>query len=377
MINVVSVERMLGLQVFIADNEFDYPDNEYAAFIAFSYEGITIEEIAKKMETIFSHIELRFLSAYMIPYDHQICIVYILSDSVNPPTLTQISLICKLLKLELWSKNFHYTFKICARNEAMLSRISDLTAVVDAQRYYEGDIPSIEPLFNINSHLLRDIQETIEQLCFNGNFLEAASCIFTFIQRMHTGRYEPESIRQICVQLIITLVTGLKQNRNYNPSHNKLLHSSIDLLLKSRSYSETEQIVSRFTDNICKSENVFSVKISPTLKRAIDYINENYHISLCLSDVADYVHVNKSYLSQLFRNQIGESYSDYIKELRIQKAKNMLISTDSEVTKIAEDVGFSGHNYFSKVFKSEIGLSPTQFRNKNRKNILINKKERI
>ena len=110
------------------------------------------------------------------------------------------------------------------------------------------------------------------------------------------------------------------------------------------------------------------VKSTPneTLKiEILDYINANYtDSSLSQSKVSDHFEISIYTLSNIFNNQIGMGFPKYINSKRIEHAKELLLTTDLSVKRIANSVGILDHNYFSRIFKSYEGVSPIEYRKK-------------
>lgn len=98
------------------------------------------------------------------------------------------------------------------------------------------------------------------------------------------------------------------------------------------------------------------------VKQAIRFIEENYMGECGLTEVAAQVHLNASYFSNLFKKETGESITGYIQNLRVQKAKLLLKSTDMKIFEIAQAVGFNDPNYFTNTFNKTEGLSPKEYR---------------
>lgn len=72
--------------------------------------------------------------------------------------------------------------------------------------------------------------------------------------------------------------------------------------------------------------------------------------------------MNPAYISQLFKKELGIGYHAYLNEMRVERAKKYLTESDESVTVIAEKVGFGDYRVFTKVFKSIVGETPSQFR---------------
>ena len=102
--------------------------------------------------------------------------------------------------------------------------------------------------------------------------------------------------------------------------------------------------------------------VSPLIKRAVSYINLNLDSYLTVSDIAYNLCITPNYLSRLFRKENGISVIEYINQKRIEEAIQLMKKTDMQIQMIAEKVGINDLSYFSKLFKKQLGKSPTQYR---------------
>ena len=102
-----------------------------------------------------------------------------------------------------------------------------------------------------------------------------------------------------------------------------------------------------------------------TIDRVLDYINKTPLDQITLKEAAESIHINPSYLSQLFKQQLNKKFVDYITELRIDESKRLLQNTTLRMSEIAERVGYSDLAYFSNNFKRIVGSSPSEYRNIN------------
>lgn len=99
-----------------------------------------------------------------------------------------------------------------------------------------------------------------------------------------------------------------------------------------------------------------------TVKRAVSLIHENYQSGITLQEIAYRLGVTPEHLSALFHRCMQEGFSAYIRNLRVQRAKELLIGTHLRQYEIAEKLGYTDSKYFSKVFKESTGLLPADYR---------------
>lgn len=117
-----------------------------------------------------------------------------------------------------------------------------------------------------------------------------------------------------------------------------------------------------FTDNRGTTKPSAVQPSSSTLvHRAKLYIRDNLSQELKLSSVADYLHLSSRHLSRLFSEELGQSYSTYVRRERIRQAVSLLTTTEWSIKRIAEKTGFDTVHYFTTVFKAEMGEPPGQF----------------
>ena len=103
--------------------------------------------------------------------------------------------------------------------------------------------------------------------------------------------------------------------------------------------------------------------------KAVEYIKNNYSRPITVTDIADFLNVNRSYLYTVFKNSLGLSPKDYLTRFRISRAKEQLILTDLPVEYIASANGYKNALIFTKAFKNEIGTSPSHYRRENRREV--------
>ena len=92
------------------------------------------------------------------------------------------------------------------------------------------------------------------------------------------------------------------------------------------------------------------------------YLQQNAASPLSRREIADAIGVSENHLSRIFRRELGITPWDYLNRYRIKQAKELLISTDRSITSVALEVGFNDPAYFSRVFRKQVGLSPSAFR---------------
>lgn len=97
----------------------------------------------------------------------------------------------------------------------------------------------------------------------------------------------------------------------------------------------------------------------------IYYIDHNYQTNITLENIAPLFGYNSSYLGKIFNKKLGVNFNSYLDSVRVERAKDILLSTKNQVYKVAEMVGYKNVDYFHIKFKKHTGMSPAEFRKQN------------
>ncbi|MEK8215449.1 response regulator [Paenibacillus sp. FSL L8-0463] len=273
-----------------------------------------------------------------------------------------VRLFCDHLLKSLGQPNHFTTFVIIGR---------ELNGVTDLHEEYERLYKYTDYYYFVSSDMIMYVQkdapiesshdvlqiltEKIATCVKVQNFSEA----YSEIEQLRLQIFGDHSYSQIFVKYILTeMIKKIAHNTSLNIQPVKLAHEIYT------------------TDNITQALKVIHMIIkqieaqksdSPDQNRIIrdvkNLITQDYGChELCLTYLADKVNVTSAYLSTLFKKETGQNISKYIADLRIEKAKHLLETTQSKVSAIGEEVGFQNSSYFISIFRNKEHLSPAQYR---------------
>ncbi len=139
-----------------------------------------------------------------------------------------------------------------------------------------------------------------------------------------------------------------------------------DYILKPVNYEEFGTCIDNLKISLYEQSLISSQESEEQEERVITgitrYLQENLSEEISLSLLSDTFHLNAQYISQLFKNEIGVGFLAYLTNIRMEKAKKLLLSTDFSVSEIAGQVGYGDYRVFTKVFKKTEGITPTQYK---------------
>ena len=148
------------------------------------------------------------------------------------------------------------------------------------------------------------------------------------------------------------------------------VEDSIERCLKRRVTLYVEDVKGRVEDIPAAYEELIRKKQAeslclPLVKKVKAYIERNYANSeLSLQSIADELQISLSYLSKLFKQEVGMSFIDYLIKVRITKAIKLMNDPQMKIYEVADEVGYSSQHYFCAAFKKLLGVSPSEYRQK-------------
>ncbi len=101
--------------------------------------------------------------------------------------------------------------------------------------------------------------------------------------------------------------------------------------------------------------------LKPQLKSCLMYISQHYHENITVKTVADHLYVSESYLMHAFKNQLNKTFNEYLTAYRLNKAKELLLTSHYHIYEVATKVGYGDVKYFSQVFRKHLGMTPSDY----------------
>ena len=192
-----------------------------------------------------------------------------------------------------------------------------------------------------------------------------------------TGISGIEAAKQILAQLPDCQIIFVSASRKFENAYEAIKLGACDYVLKPVNTAELEQAISRATEQIKKlrsskeqelsvtepQEETLPGKHSLLMAKVQQYLKHNYMMgNISLDSVSAILNLNASYFSSQFKRSFGVNFVDYLTDLRIQAAKQLLEDPLHSAAEIARMVGYESANYFARAFKKKTGMTPTEYR---------------
>lgn len=156
-------------------------------------------------------------------------------------------------------------------------------------------------------------------------------------------------------------LSGLRQNEKL--SEEEIKQELLCRYHMCTSVQEVFELLENYMGNLLRicSEQKEKKEMRP-ITEAKRYIQQHFQEPLKLEDVSRVIGFNSTYFSTVFKKETGKSFLDYLTEVRMNKAKQLLCRGDLSVNDVAEEVGYQDLKYFSKLFKKAAGISPSDYK---------------
>jgi two-component system response regulator YesN len=209
--------------------------------------------------------------------------------------------------------------------------------------------------------------ERIHRAVEFGNCEAVFEILNSLLEKAGTGReYSKESVLNMFEDILFEFSKGLKP---FNKTMTDISEMSgknvpLDHLRACRYFSDAADSMRDITRSyfVFLSDLLKASQKRREIQKAMGYIQEHYARAISLSEIAEAVHISKNYLCSLFKQETGKGISEYMACYRVERAKELLKTTDLKIYEIASRVGYENIYYFSGVFKKVTGMSPLEYK---------------
>lgn len=222
------------------------------------------------------------------------------------------------------------------------------------------ELESYGALRNIN-----DLLENFQNILYTGKVEELDELVGRIAGQLRGSQRIPYYyIQQVYVQLL-SMILRTAAEIGITPQQITGESDLYGKLLKIEYFQELEKWFKTILVRICQAiQEKNKLKTKHAIAKATDYIQKHCQEELSLTTVAEYVRLSPAYFSRFFKEETGCSFVDYLKRLRIEKAKELLQTSNLKIYEICEALGYQSVQYFSNLFKTMVGVTPQEYREK-------------
>lgn len=191
-----------------------------------------------------------------------------------------------------------------------------------------------------------------------------------FVNPDGVGKLSNDPLQNLKYHFVITTAMVVRYCVNNGMELEKAYSLSDFYILKADELNNIEEL-SKLHDEMCLDlcQRMYEIRnkniLSKPIVLCVDYIYSHIHYRLTINELADYLQISESYLSKLFKKEMGLPLSKYIQEVKIEHAKNMLQYSDSKIVDIANFLSFASESHFIQVFQQITGQTPLKYKKQN------------
>ena len=189
--------------------------------------------------------------------------------------------------------------------------------------------------------------------------------IDVMFERIRTAKKKPDLSRvyMFCDKYATALISVLEdQGINISEFYSASSNPMMDIKSK-KNLDELESWLKKLLDNVLdKVTNNRAGRDISVVEKIKQYLQEEYRNDINYVSLGEEFGYSANYLGQIFKKQTSLTINEYIRNVRIMNAKRLLKSSDLKIFEIASDVGFSDQQYFCSVFKKNVGVTPSEYR---------------
>lgn len=183
--------------------------------------------------------------------------------------------------------------------------------------------------------------------------------IIDFLAKLfYTETPPPQYLKGMCVYLIIDIQKKLSQ-----------YDLCIDLSMEHQSYITNADSFEEIQNYIIQLFCTYSLELKDNnllindsvIEEVKSYLQKNLHQKVLLSDIAEKIHISESYLAAYFKKKTGESFREYVINVKMEIAKTALQTTNKSISEISQELGYSDYRSFNRVFKKSTGQTPSDY----------------
>lgn len=163
-------------------------------------------------------------------------------------------------------------------------------------------------------------------------------------------------VRQVSQDVPLIILSG---HSDFEYARSALKYGVTDYLLKPVNRVELSNVITNiFKDKVEESYT----DVSGQFQKILHYVHDHIGQELTLKHIADHMFLHPQYIGQLFKSELNQTFTDYLTDERLKRAKNLLKNTNLKVYEVAQLSGYKSPKHFMSLFKHEVGLTPKEYR---------------
>lgn len=210
-----------------------------------------------------------------------------------------------------------------------------------------------------------ELENRTKQAVLNRDSKELVKCLSAFMDGCEQKNYHPKEMKESCLRYCYAMLHTAKECGNVIEEELPV-QTLLQSVMKAVTREEMEEIFRSFARQILpEGPRPEEGGESLLVRKAENLIKEYYSQGITLEEIARKLSVSEEYLSTQLKKETGATFTETMRRYRVEKIKELLLSTNMKLAQIAEQAGYADPKYMSKVFRDETGMLPLEYRKLN------------
>jgi len=282
----------------------------------------------------------------------------------------ELQRLCKTFAYDLYSKTVKYvTISVTIAISGVCNVISQeiykqaMSALnmrlVNNSRIFCYDTIDYNTKFELAEHQLRILERHITV----GDYKNIRVILQDIFSYDNLRNRKAEYIKSIYYEIIRIILKNFSVMDDFDSSLDIQYLLSDEVIDRSDNPQQIVDYLYNTVTRILKEDKNANANCREIIGKAKEYIKRNYTNEITVKEMASHFSVNPNYFSTIFKQETGVTLTNYLKDTRIEKACDLLRNTQSTIHEIAQIVGYEDTQYFYRVFKKTLGITPLEYRN--------------
>ncbi|WFR59355.1 response regulator [Anaerocolumna sp. AGMB13025] len=202
--------------------------------------------------------------------------------------------------------------------------------------------------------------EQFVQMVGTDKLEEANKFLIRILYKTKQGQIEPDRFMSIMNAVVERICANYKNVLDFNAENLKDLKNVFEYDNAGSYFEAISAWIEAINDKLLNEFDDYKNK--QKMQKAMKYIQENFDKDLNMAVVSNYISMNYSLFSYVFKQYTGMNFVNFLKTIRINEAKRLLEETDKKIIEISSQVGYENEKHFMKLFKTVCGVSPSEYR---------------
>ncbi|MFC5448848.1 helix-turn-helix domain-containing protein [Paenibacillus aestuarii] len=243
-----------------------------------------------------------------------------------------------------------------AKQAVSYRNVENVNQIIEMEKHVpEGD-PASEPQYPFT------LERELIQALRTGREDDAHAMLSAFLEALSCKGAKEIDVQQGMLHVLgsvqhAIMVSGINPNRLFKGAN---LYEQLSQIREPQRILEwfQEKVIYPFQKELAGRSDA---QVKRMIEQAMIYLQQNYMNDISLDHCADHTGTNPFFLSKTFKQVTGKNFIDYLTELRMEKAKELLRESEIKINDVADQVGYQ-HSYFNRIFKKLEGMTPTRYR---------------